>query len=636
MAKPPFKHIITQFGLAVYDACKSNKTKTAVIVGVILGSYFLISNAPRIAEGYRVVQAREKSYTEFMDLVAQDQIGQLKLSDQGKVEGKLRDGKEFTTVFPERNQEILDRLIEKKVSVKIDRTPPAGYLDSLFNVIIAVAVTIGLLSPFKFGYDIIKAARNNYRKRMNPDAEDTEDKRKKITFNDVAGIDEAVGELKEIVEFLRDPARFKKMGARIPKGALLVGPPGTGKTRLARAVAGEANVPFFVYSGSDFFRKWAGHGADFVRDVFNNARKHSPCIIFIDEIDAIGKTRSSAADSGSAADDRAATLNQLLTGIDGFEGSDGIVILAATNRPDVLDPAITRPGRIDRRIEVPNPDVNGREAILRVHTRGVLLEDDVDLNLIARSTSGFSGADLENLVNEAALLALRVGKEKVGMQDFDRARDRIIMGAERKLVMTDDEKKLTAYHEAGHALISILVPGLNPLHKVSIVPRGRALGVTMNLPERDRYSMSKPELEAHLQMVFGGRAAEAVILGENNITSGAEGDIQQATRIARSMVTKYGFSELGPIDFLGRNPDGTLILSEATQEKIDNVVRDIVLSAEKKAIATLKENKETLDLVADALLKSETETLTADQVKALVPPGLIARRATSWLAPAAE
>jgi cell division protease FtsH len=446
----------------------------------------------------------------------------------------------------------------------------------------------------------------------------------RVTFDDVAGIDEAKEELEEVVEFLRDPQKFQRLGGKIPKGCLLVGPPGTGKTLLARAIAGEANVPFFTISGSDFVEMFVGVGASRVRDMFEQGKKNAPCIIFIDEIDAVGRHRGAGLGGGN--DEREQTLNQLLVEMDGFEANEGVILIAATNRPDVLDPALLRPGRFDRQVVVPNPDVLGREKILRVHMRKVPLAPDVDPKVIARGTPGFSGADLANLVNEAALLAARGGKRVVTMADFENAKDKVMMGAERRsMVMTEEEKALTAYHEAGHALVGLFVPGNDPLHKVTIIPRGRALGVTMNLPEKDRYGFKKAEITAKLAMMFGGRVAEELIYGPENVTTGAGNDIQQATNLARSMVTEWGMSEkLGPLRynenqdeiFLGHSVARSQHISEATAQIIDEEIRRIVDEAEATARKVLEEHMDDLHALAKGLL--EFETLSGDEVQKIL------------------
>jgi len=447
------------------------------------------------------------------------------------------------------------------------------------------------------------------------------EKQGRVTFDDVAGIDEAREELQEIVDFLKDPTKFARLGGKIPKGALLVGSPGTGKTLLARAIAGEANVPFFTISGSDFVEMFVGVGASRVRDMFEQAKKNAPCIVFIDEIDAVGRHRGAGLGNGN--DEREQTLNQLLVEMDGFEANEGIIIIAATNRPDVLDPALLRPGRFDRQVVVPRPDIDGREKILAVHMKKVPLAPDVDPRTIARGTPGFSGADLANLVNEAALLAARKGKRLVAMSEFELAKDKVMMGAERKsMVMTEDEKKATAYHEAGHALVSLHVPGCDPLHKVTIIPRGRALGVTWNLPERDRYSMTMKQMKARLALCFGGRIAEQLIYGQDELNTGASNDIQQATDMARAMVMEYGMSErLGWLRyrdnqeevFLGHSVSRNQTVSEQTAQLIDQEVRRLIEEAESTARNVLTENIDELHRLAGTLL--EFETLTGEESK---------------------
>jgi cell division protease FtsH len=435
-----------------------------------------------------------------------------------------------------------------------------------------------------------------------------------VTFADVAGVDEAKTEVGEIVDFLKDPSKFQKLGGKIPKGVLMVGSPGTGKTLLARAIAGEAKVPFFTISGSDFVEMFVGVGASRVRDMFEQAKKHAPCIIFIDEIDAVGRHRG--AGLGGGHDEREQTLNQLLVEMDGFEGNEGIIVIAATNRPDVLDPALLRPGRFDRQVVVPLPDVRGREQILKVHMRKVPLGEDVKPSLIARGTPGFSGADLANLVNEAALFAARANKRIVSMEEFERAKDKIMMGAERRsMVMTEDEKRMTAYHEAGHAIVGISVPEHDPVYKVTIIPRGRALGVTQFLPEQDRYSMSKRRIESSITTLFGGRIAEEIIFGVDSVTTGASNDIERATDLARSMVTKWGLSDrLGPLTyseesgevFLGRSVTQTKQVSDETAHAIDQEVRRVIESNYQRAKDILQTHLDKLHAMADALMKFET------------------------------
>ncbi|MEM9899027.1 MAG: ATP-dependent zinc metalloprotease FtsH, partial [Pseudomonadota bacterium] len=453
----------------------------------------------------------------------------------------------------------------------------------------------------------------------------------RVTFEDVAGIDEAKEELEEIVEYLKDPMKFQRLGGKIPKGALLVGPPGTGKTLLARAIAGEANVPFFTISGSDFVEMFVGVGASRVRDMFEQAKKNAPCIIFIDEIDAVGRSRGAGLGGGN--DEREQTLNQLLVEMDGFESNEGIILIAATNRPDVLDPALLRPGRFDRQVVVPNPDVMGREKILNVHAKKVPLAPDVDLRTFARGTPGFSGADLANLVNEAALLAARRGKRYVTSKEFDDSKDKVLMGAERRsMVMTEEEKALTAYHEAGHALVGMAVPGNDPVHKATIIPRGRALGMVQYLPERDSYSISLQQMKARIAMAMGGRVAEELKFGMEKVTSGAQQDIEQATKIARAMVTQYGLSEkLGPIAysedegevFLGQSIARTKSISTDTAKLIEDEIKRFVTEGYDKAREVLTSRNDDWEKLSQALL--EYETLTGEEIKKLLNGEAIVR-----------
>ncbi|HWJ74779.1 MAG TPA: ATP-dependent zinc metalloprotease FtsH, partial [Kaistia sp.] len=446
----------------------------------------------------------------------------------------------------------------------------------------------------------------------------------RVTFEDVAGVDEAKDDLQEIVEFLRDPQKFQRLGGRIPRGVLLVGPPGTGKTLLARSVAGEANVPFFTISGSDFVEMFVGVGASRVRDMFEQAKKNAPCIIFIDEIDAVGRHRGAGLGGGN--DEREQTLNQLLVEMDGFEQNEGIIIIAATNRPDVLDPALLRPGRFDRQVIIPNPDVVGREKILKVHARKVPMSPDVDLKTLARGTPGFSGADLMNLVNEAALMAARRNKRMVTMREFEDSKDKVMMGAERRsLVMTEDEKRLTAYHEAGHAIVALNVPATDPVHKATIIPRGRALGMVMQLPERDKLSMSYEQMTSRLAIMMGGRIAEEITFGKDKVTSGAASDIEQATRLARAMVTRWGFSEeLGTVAygenqeevFLGHSVSRTQNVSEETARKIDAEVRRLVETGLDDARRILSEKHGDLEILAQGLL--EYESMSGDEIRGLL------------------
>ncbi len=575
-----------------------------MVIGIILVSVFNNFGPKREPE-------EKISYSAFLNEVHQGNVNAVTISDQD-VTGYMQNNKTFSTYLPMRQDQVLLKdLLDKNVNVKGKPPEQPGILMHLLNLlpwIILFAIWIYVLrqqagagrgGAFSFG-----------RSRARLLGED----QVKVTFADVAGCEEAKEEVKELVDFLRDPGKFQKLGGKIPQGVLLVGPPGTGKTLLAKAVAGEAKVPFFTISGSDFVEMFVGVGASRVRDMFEQAKKQAPCIIFIDEIDAVGRHRG--AGLGGGHDEREQTLNQLLVEMDGFQGNEGVIVVAATNRPDVLDPALLRPGRFDRQVIVGLPDVRGREQILKVHMRRVPLADDVKVGVIARSTPGFSGADLANIVNEAALFAARANKRSVGMLEFEKAKDKVIMGSERRsMVMSESEKKLTAYHEAGHAIVGILVPEHDPVHKVTIIPRGRALGVTMFLPEADRYSYSKEHLESKISSLFGGRIAELVIFGANKVTTGASNDIQKATELARNMVTKWGLSEkLGPLTFgedegevfLGHSVTRHKEISESTSGLIDQEVHSIIDRNYKRAEQILKENLEKLHIMATALVKYET------------------------------
>ena len=565
------------------------------------------------------------SYSNFLTEVKNGNVSRVEIRGNN-IKGELNNGSVFTTYSPN-DQGLISRL--EKSSVEIIALPlennSPGLLDILiswFPMLLLIGVWIFFMRQMQSGSGRAMGFGRSRAKLLN-------ENKNKVTFKDVAGIDEAKAELEEIVEFLKDPSKFQRLGGKIPKGALLVGPPGTGKTLLARAIAGEANVPFFSISGSDFVEMFVGVGASRVRDMFEQGKKNAPCIIFIDEIDAVGRHRGAGLGGGN--DEREQTLNQLLVEMDGFDATEGVILIAATNRPDVLDPALLRPGRFDRQVVVPNPDLNGRNKILVVHTKKIALAPDVDVKVIARGTPGFSGADLANLANEAALLAARRNKRLVTMQDFEDAKDKVLMGAERRsMVMTAKEKELTAYHEAGHALVGIYTPGNDPLHKVTIIPRGRALGVTMNLPERDRYSETKTEMKAKLAMMFGGRVAEELIFGKSNITSGASNDILQATQKARSMVVEWGMSEkLGPLRyseneedvFLGRSVTQRKSMSDETAKLIDQEIRGFIDEAEAHARKILKKYIKHLHSLAKALL--EFETLSGDEVKELIKKGKI-------------
>lgn len=564
------------------------------------------------------------AYSEFMTAVDGGEVRDVTIKGAKSgttIGGHFSDGRTFSTFAPD-DPGLVASLRDKGVRISAmqsDEDSPSflGILISWFPMLLLIGVWIFFMRQMQGTSGKAMGFGKSKAKLLT-------EKQGRVTFEDVAGIDEAKQELEEVVEFLKDPHKFQRLGGKIPKGVLLVGPPGTGKTLLARAIAGEANVPFFTISGSDFVEMFVGVGASRVRDMFEQGKKNAPCIIFIDEIDAVGRHRGAGLGGGN--DEREQTLNQLLVEMDGFESNEGVILIAATNRPDVLDPALLRPGRFDRQVTVPNPDILGREKILKVHMKKVPLAPDVEPRTIARGTPGFSGADLANLVNEAALLAARSGKRVVTQSDFEYAKDKVMMGTERRsMVMSDDEKKLTAFHEAGHALVGIYMPKCDPLHKVTIIPRGRALGLTMNLPERDRYAYSLIELESRLAMTFGGRIAEELVFGKENVTTGAGGDIQQATGMARRMVTEYGFSDkLGPLRyndsaeevFLGHSVAQTKTVSDATAKIIDEEVRRLINEAETSARKILTEHRKELDIIAEALL--EYETLNGQEVNDLI------------------
>ena len=551
-------------------------------------------------------------YSQFVSNVKTGMVESVTIEGD-TIKGELTDGTRFTTFSPETsNEALIGTLLDN--SVEILGTAPrnsfwAQALISWFPILLLLGIWIYFMRQMQGGGSG-RGALSFGKSRARMLGED----QVRITFNDVAGVEEAKEEVSELVEFLRDPTKFQKLGGKIPSGVLMVGSPGTGKTLLAKAIAGEAKVPFFTISGSDFVEMFVGVGASRVRDMFDQAKKHAPCIIFIDEIDAVGRHRG--AGLGGGHDEREQTLNQLLVEMDGFEGTEGVIVIAATNRPDVLDPALLRPGRFDRQVVVPLPDIRGREQILKVHMRKVALGDNVDATVIARGTPGFSGADLANLVNEAALFAARANKKLVDMEDFERAKDKVMMGAERRsMVMSDDEKKLTAYHEAGHTIVGRMMPGHDPVYKVSIIPRGRALGITMFLPESDRLSYTKQFLESQLCSLFGGRIAEELIFGSELITTGASNDIQRATGIARNMVTKWGLSEkLGPLTydeeegevFLGHSVTKHKEISDETARLIDSEIKDIIERNYSKAEKILKDNIDKLNMMAEALIKYET------------------------------
>jgi len=567
------------------------------------------------------MQSTSRSYSDFVAAVDAGSVAQVTM-DGETVRYRTSDGRDFTTVLPQGGEitaQVADRLLDKGVPVTARSQEQSGFMTfllSLLPFLLLIGVWIYFMNRMQGGGRGGAMGFGKSRAKL------LTEKHGRVTFDDVAGIDEAKEELEEIVEFLRNPQKFSRLGGKIPKGALLVGPPGTGKTLLARAIAGEAGVPFFTISGSDFVEMFVGVGASRVRDMFEQAKKNAPCIVFIDEIDAVGRSRGVGYGGGN--DEREQTLNQLLVEMDGFEANEGIIIVAATNRPDVLDPALLRPGRFDRQIQVPNPDIRGREKILGVHARKVPLGPDVDLRIIARGTPGFSGADLANLVNEAALMAARVGRVFVTMLDFENAKDKVMMGAERRsMVMTEDEKKLTAYHEAGHAIVGLNVPQHDPIHKATIIPRGRALGLVLSLPERDQLSVSLTKYRSKIAMAMGGRVAEELTFGAENVTSGAMSDIQQATRIARAMVTQFGMStKLGYVDlaneqqsFLGTYSGGTTH-SAATQKVIDEEVRRIIDEGYETAKRILTERAGDLERLAQGLL--EYETLTGNEIARVI------------------
>ena len=565
----------------------------------------------------------EISYSDFIGQVKNGNVSEVDLSGR-EIKGKTRDMKPFTSYSPETdNRSMIGDLLENNVRINAKAPEQPSLLMNIFISWFPFLLLIGIWIFFMRqmqGGGGGRGAMSFGKSKARMMGED----QIKITFADVAGVEEAKEEVGELVEFLRDPGKFQKLGGQIPRGVLMVGSPGTGKTLLAKAIAGEAKVPFFTISGSDFVEMFVGVGASRVRDMFEQGKKHAPCIIFIDEIDAVGRHRGAGVGGGH--DEREQTLNQLLVEMDGFEGNEGVIVIAATNRPDVLDPALLRPGRFDRQVVVPLPDVRGREQILKVHMRKVPAADDVKPSLIARGTPGFSGADLANLVNEAALFAARENSREVFMGHFERAKDKIMMGAERKsMVMSDDEKKLTAYHEAGHAIVGRLVPDHDPVYKVSIIPRGRALGVTMFLPEEDRYSYSKRRLESQVSSLFGGRLAEELIFGLDSVTTGASNDIERATDIARNMVTKWGLSEkLGPLAysedegevFLGRSVTQHKNVADDTARVIDEEIRDVIDRNYQRAEQILKDNMDILHAMSEALIKYET--IDTDQIDQLM------------------
>jgi cell division protease FtsH len=563
--------------------------------------------------------SRPIDYSDFVTEAKSGRVSKVLLDGQ-TIEIEMHDGSHLFTYSPETdNSPLIGTLLDNNVRIEAQAPDRQGLLMQIFiswfPFLLLIAVWIYLMRQMQGGAGG-RGAMSFGKSRARLLGED----QIRITFNDVAGVDEAKEEVKELVDFLKDPGKFQKLGGKIPRGVLMVGSPGTGKTLLAKAIAGEAKVPFFTISGSDFVEMFVGVGASRVRDMFEQAKKHAPCIIFIDEIDAVGRHRG--AGLGGGHDEREQTLNQLLVEMDGFDGNEGIIIIAATNRPDVLDPALLRPGRFDRQVVVPLPDIRGREQILKVHMRKVPISEDVKPAILARGTPGFSGADLANLVNEAALFAARSNKRLVDMDEFEKAKDKIMMGAERRsMVMSDKEKRLTAFHEAGHAIVGRLVPEHDPVYKVTIIPRGRALGLTMYLPEEDRYSSSKESLESRISTLFGGRIAEEIVFGPTAVTTGASNDIERATDIARNMVTRWGLSaKLGPMTysddegevFLGRSVTQHKMVSDETAHLIDEEVRDIVDRNYQRARTLLETNIEQLNVMAEALIKYET--LGVDQI----------------------
>ena len=597
-----------------------------VIIVLLLLALFTLFQNP----GQRTT-SQDISFSQLLNEVDQGRVRDV-LIQGPEIHGTYTDGRSFQTYAPS-DPSLVQRLYNK--GVQITARPQSDNVPWFVSLLISWLPFVALIGVWIFLSRQMQGAGGKALGFGKSRAKLLTEAHGRVTFEDVAGVDEAKLDLQEIVEFLRDPAKFQRLGGRIPRGVLLVGPPGTGKTLLARAIAGEANVPFFTISGSDFVEMFVGVGASRVRDMFEQGKKNAPCIIFIDEIDAVGRHRGAGLGGGN--DEREQTLNQLLVEMDGFEANEGVILIAATNRPDVLDPALLRPGRFDRQVVVPNPDVVGREKILKVHMRKVPLASDVDARVIARGTPGFSGADLANLVNEAALMAARKGKRSVAMSEFEHAKDKVMMGAERRsMVMTEDEKKLTAYHEGGHALCMLYAEGHEPLHKVTIIPRGRALGITMFLPERDKYSQSKIEIKAMVASLFGGRVAEELIFGPDKVTTGAADDIRRATNLARRMVTEFGFSEkLGPLRyseneeevFLGHSVTQRKNVSDATAKVIDEEIRRIVDEGEQRAREILTAHLDELHALAKGLL--EYETLSAEEIRRIIRGERIVRESST-------
>jgi len=594
-----------------------------VIIGLLLIAVFNLFQTPGGEP-----RSTELAFSEFIAAVDRGEVNEVTIKGKS-IEGTFEGGAPFKSYAPD-DPTLVARLTTKGVKITAapseDASPSLlGILLSWFPMLLLIGVWIFFMRQMQSGSGKAMGFGKSRAKLLT-------EKLGRVTFDDVAGIDEAKQELEEVVDFLKNPQKFQRLGGKIPKGLLLVGPPGTGKTLLARAIAGEANVPFFTISGSDFVEMFVGVGASRVRDMFEQGKKNAPCIIFIDEIDAVGRHRGAGLGGGN--DEREQTLNQLLVEMDGFEANEGVILIAATNRPDVLDPALLRPGRFDRQVVVPNPDILGREKILKIHMRKVPLAPDVEPRVIARGTPGFSGADLANLVNEAALLAARKGLRMVTMAELEESKDKVMMGTERRsMVMTEEERNLTAYHEAGHALVALHAPKHDPLHKVTIIPRGRALGLTVSLPERDRYGYAKMELQSKIAMAYGGRVAEEMVFGPENVTTGAASDIRQATDMARSMVTEWGMSDrLGPLRysdneeeiFLGHSVTQRKNVSDATARIIDEEIRVIIEAGESFARKILTEHEDDLHTLAKALL--DYETLSGDDVKILLAGGTIVRQ----------
>ncbi len=593
------------------------------IVGVLSLVYNLISDIS--------LNSKRIAFSDFLDMVENGTVKEANI--RGSIlEGKDQKGLTFTTLTPIFYPQLIDQLRSKNVKVDIVPTETSvgnffGVILSWFPVLLLAGVWIYFMNSMQGGGKAMGFGKSKA-KMLN-------ETQNKVTFADVAGVEEAKDELQELVDFLKEPAKFRKLGGKIPKGCLMVGSPGTGKTLLARAIAGEAGVPFFTISGSDFVEMFVGVGASRVRDMFEQAKKHSPCIVFIDEIDAVGRHRGVGLGGGN--DEREQTLNQMLVEMDGFSENEGVIVIAATNRPDVLDPALLRPGRFDRQITVSLPDMNGREQIIKVHLQKVPIGSDVNIKTLARGTPGFSGADLANLINEAALMAARLSKDHINMEILEHAKDKVMMGAERRsMIMSYDQRKLTAYHEGGHALVSLHVPGSDQLHKATIIPRGRALGLTMRLPEDDRYSVTIEKLEADIAVAMGGRVAEEMIFGEKQVTTGASGDIKMATNLARKMVTEWGLSEkIGPV-LVGGNKEEVFLghaigkgeaISESTAITIDNEIKRLINEGYQKAKDILTKHIGQLHKLAEALL--EYETLTGDEIKEVIQGNSIRKSTTT-------